>query len=81
MTDSATIHIPLGDIVDLDAERKRLAAELESVESEIRRAESKLSNEAFVSRAPEKVVSAEREKLEKYKEKKESLLAAAARLG
>ncbi len=81
VTDSATIHIPLGDIIDLEAEKKRLSAEIEAVEAEISRAEGKLSNEAFVSRAPEKVVNAEREKLDKYREKKQSLLAAVARLG
>ena len=80
VTDSATIHIPLGDMIDFEAEKARLKAEIESVNGEIARAEGKLANESFVSRAPEKVVNAEKEKLEKHKEKKESLIAALSRL-
>ena len=80
VTDSATIHIPLADMIDFEAEKKRLGAELENVEKEISRAEGKLANESFVSRAPEKVVAAEREKLEKQKEKKAGILAALEKL-
>ena len=81
ITDSATVHIPLADMIDFEAEKKRLAAELENVEGEIKRSEGKLSNEGFVSRAPAAVVEGERAKLDKYKEKKESILAAIAKLG
>ena len=81
ITDAATIHIPLADMVDFEAERKRLEGELTNVEAEIKRAEGKLSNESFVSRAPAAVVDGERAKLEKYKEKKESIIAAIAKLG
>ena len=81
ITDSATIHIPLADMVDFEAERKRLEGELAAVESEIKRAEGKLSNESFVSRAPAAVVDGERAKLEKYKEKLEGIKAAIAKLG
>lgn len=42
ITDSATIHIPLGDLVDFEAERARLKKELDTMESEIKRAEGKL---------------------------------------
>jgi len=81
ITDSATIHIPLADMVDFEAERKRLDGELKTVESEIKRAEGKLANEGFIARAPQAVVDGEKAKLEKYKEKKESILAAIAKLG
>ncbi len=81
ITDSATIHIPLADMVDFEAERKRLQSELKAVEGEIARAEGKLANEGFVSRAPAAVVDGEKAKLEKYKEKKESILTAIAKLG
>jgi len=80
ITDAATIHIPLADMVDFEAERKRLEGELKTMEGEIKRAEGKLSNEGFVSRAPAAVVAAEREKLEKYKEKLESIKVALAKL-
>ncbi len=81
VTDAATVHIPLADIIDFEAERKRLASDLEKVDGEIARAEGKLANESFVSRAPEKVVNAEREKLAKNREKREGILSAIAKLG
>ena len=81
ITDSATIHIPLGDLVDFEAERARLKKELDAMGSEIKRAEGKLSNEGFVSRAPAAVVEAEKAKLEKYKEKRDSIKEAIAKLG
>ncbi len=81
ITDAATVHIPLGDLVDFEAERKRLENELKTVENEIKRAEGKLNNEGFTSRAPASVVEAERAKLEKYKEKREGVIAAIAKLG
>ena len=68
-------------MVDFEAERKRLEAELKTTESEIARAEGKLANEGFISRAAAAVVDGERAKLEKYKEQKESLIAAIAKLG
>ena len=81
ITDAAVIYIPLADMVDFEAERKRLEGELKTVEAEIKRAEGKLSNEGFISRAPAAVVDGERAKLEKYKEKLESVKAALAKLG
>ena len=76
ITDSATIYIPMADMVDFEAERERLSGELKKVEGEIARCEGKLSNENFTSRAPEAVVAAERDKLEKYKAKKAGILEA-----
>ncbi len=69
VTDGATLFIPLADMVDFEAERRRLTAEIEATEKEIARAEGKLANENFTAKAPAAVVDAERAKLEKYKEK------------
>lgn len=63
VTDKAHIFIPLADMIDLDKERQRLEKERTSAEAEIERIKNKLSNENFVSRAPEAVVNAERVKL------------------
>ena len=81
ITDSAAIYIPMADMVDFEAERARLTADLKKLEGEIKRCEGKLSNESFVAKAPEAVVAQEKEKLEKYKAQKagvEEALAAIA---
>lgn len=62
------IYIPLENLIDYDKERNRLKDEIKKLESEINRAEGKLNNQGFVSKAPEAVVNEEREKLEKYKD-------------
>lgn len=80
VTDSATVYIPLADIVDFAAERARLEAELANVEKEIARVEGKLANESFTSRAPAAVVDGERAKLAKYIEKREGVEKALAEL-
>ena len=68
ITDSAAAYIPLADMIDREKELARLTAEKEKVTGEIARLEKKLSNEAFVSKAPAAVVDAERGKLGKYRE-------------
>ena len=80
VTDACEIFLPLADIVDTDAERERLTKELQTAENEIKRAEGKLNNAEFVSKAPEKVVNAEKEKLEKFKALAEKLRASIASL-
>jgi len=67
MFDGGEIYIPLEDLIDINKELERLGKEKANLESEIKRLEGKLSNENFTSKAPEKIVNAEREKLEKYK--------------
>lgn len=80
ITDSATLYLPLSDLVDAEKERARLSAELEKLNSEIKRVESKLSNESFVSKAPAAVVNAEKDKLAKYLEKLDGVKAALEKL-
>ncbi|MBO4265219.1 MAG: valine--tRNA ligase, partial [Clostridia bacterium] len=65
--DGAVVFIDLADIIDFEAEKIRLEGEKAKALAEIERVNSKLSNESFVAKAPEKVVAVEREKLEKYK--------------
>jgi len=80
ITDAAAIYIPLADMIDFAAELTRLEGELKQVEGEITRAQSKLANESFVARAPKNVVDAEKEKLDKYLEKKAGVEAALAQV-
>ncbi len=68
VTHNATAYLPLSELVDLAAERERIAKELEKARNGLRIVEQKLSNEKFVSRAPEAVVNVEREKAAKFRE-------------
>ena len=77
VTEIAEIYVPLGELVDIEKEKVRLAAEIERIGGEIERAKGKLANQNFVSKAPKKLVDEEKEKLEKYlcmKEKFEAQL-------
>ncbi len=62
----AAVYLPLEDLVDFEQEKERLAKEEEKLTKEIARAKGMLSNEKFLSKAPEKKVQEEKEKLEKY---------------
>ena len=57
------IFIPLTGIIDLSAEKARLAKELKRIEIEINKCQGKLSSETFVANAPEMVVAQERQRL------------------
>ena len=81
ITDSATVYIPLADMIDFEAERKRLTEELKKNDGEIKRLEGKLSNEGFVAKAPAAVVEGEKAKLAKYQEIRKGLEEALAKLG
>ena len=80
ITPSATIYIPMSDMVDTEKERARLMAELAKTEEEILRLVKKLANEGFVAKAPAAVVEGERAKLEKYKSTKAGIEEAIAAL-
>ena len=80
ITDSATVFLPLSDIIDTEKEKERLNAEEKKLLGEIDRIEKKLSNEGFVAKAPAAVVDGERAKLEKYRENLDGVRAALAKL-
>ncbi len=63
-----SVYMSLDELMDYDKERARLKDEIKKLESEIKRAEGKLSNKGVVDKAPEAVVNKEREKLEGYKD-------------
>ena len=67
-TADAKLYIPMGQLVDVAKELERIHKELESARKFLASLEAKLSNEKFVSRAPEAVVAAEREKATKTKD-------------
>ncbi len=78
ITADAKIFIPMGDLVDFEAERARLNKELAAAEKNLENILSMLANEGFVSKAPAAVVEVQKENGEKLKDKiemlKESLL-------
>ena len=65
VTNDAKLYIPLEELIDFEKEMARLEKEKANCLKQIAMFEGKLSNEAFVSRAPEKVVAEQREKLER----------------
>lgn len=68
VVDGAEVFIPLDDIMDYAAELDRLTKEKKRLEGEVKRVSGKLSNEEFLSKAPEKVVAEERSKKDMYEE-------------
>ncbi len=73
VSDSVEVYIPLGELVDTEKEIARLTKELENTEKEILRAEGMLGNQKFVANAPKALVEKERDKLEKYRQKRDKL--------
>ena len=67
-TADAKLYIPMGQLVDVAKELERISKELEKARKNLASLEGKLNNANFVSRAPEAVVNAEREKAAKAKE-------------
>ena len=62
----AEILMPLKGLIKLEDELARLEGEQAKLEKEVARIDGKLSNEKFVSRAPEQVVAEERNKRQGY---------------
>ena len=67
-TADAKLYIPMGQLVDVAKELERIAKELADARKFLASVEGKLSNEKFVSRAPEAVVEAERQKAQKTRD-------------
>ena len=81
VTDCARIFIPMGDLIDTEKELERLNKEKAACEKDIQFLNGKLSNEKFVSKAPEAVVAQEKEKLEKANERLVKILQSIQDLG
>ena len=62
----ASVYVPLEELIDFEQEIERLTKEEEKLTKEINRAKGMLSNEKFVSKAPQAKVDEEKAKLEKY---------------
>ena len=81
ITDNARMFMPMAELVDLEKERARMEKELANAKKQLDGQTAKLANENFVSRAPEKVVNAEREKKAKLEALIENLEESLKNLG
>ena len=81
VTDNARMFMPMAELVDLEKEKARIEKELANAEKQLAAQEGKLANQNFVTRAPEAVVNAEREKKAKLEALIENLKLSLANLG
>ncbi len=80
--DSATeAYVPLGNLIDLGLEKKRLGDEMAKLDKQIVGIEGKLANEKFVTRAKPEVVQRERDRLAEFQARRQSLAENLASLG
>ena len=77
----ATFCMPLGKLIDFEAERARLTKEMGKIDLDIEKVEKKLNNPKFVANAKPDIVEAERERLNELNAAKEKLVIAIKRLG
>ena len=71
--DGSKIYIPFEEMIDIEKEKNRLAEEIKKCQFEYERASNMLSNEKFVSKAPQNKIEEEKQKLVKYKSMIEEL--------
>ena len=64
----ATLYMPFSDLVDISAEIERLEKEKAKLEGELKRSKAMLSNEKFLSKAPEAKINEEKDKQQKYEQ-------------
>ena len=76
-----SIYLPMTGLVDMEAEKKRLQKEVESVDQQIARIDGLLGNDGFLAKAPAQVVSREKAKLEELQGRRQQLQANLADLG
>ena len=81
VTSKAVIYMPFAELVDIEKEIERLNKEAERLNKELARVNGRLSNERFLSKAPESKVAEEKAKLEKYTNMMEQVKERLAQLG
>ena len=74
LTSQAELYVPLEGVIDIDKEIARLEKDLKAASKELDRAEGKLNNQNFLSRAPQEVIEKEKGKAEEAKTRKEGIL-------
>ena len=77
---NANIYIPFAELVDIKQEIERLEKESKRLDGELARVNGMLSNERFLSKAPESKIAEEKEKLSKYTQMKQQVVERLAQL-
>ena len=77
---NANLYIPFAELVDIKQEIERLEKESKRLDGELARVNGMLSNEKFMSKAPEAKIAEEREKLTKYTQMKQQIVERLAQL-
>jgi valyl-tRNA synthetase len=72
--------MPLEGVIDLGAERARLAKETAKLEGELKKLDAKLANEGFLAKADEEVIEEHRDRREETAARIDKLNSALARL-
>ena len=73
--------LPVGDVIDLNAESARLAKEIKKLADEIAKIDVKLGNANFMARAPEDVVEEQRDRRRQAEQTRQRLVVALQSLG
>jgi valyl-tRNA synthetase len=81
VTDLGTIHMPLEGVIDLEAEKVRIATEITKVEAELIKVNAKLADQTFVDKVPAAVLEDHQQRQAKWSEKLESLKTTLKTLG
>ena len=81
VTENATIYIPMAELVDFEAEKKRLNKELEEVNKKLAQINGKLSNQGFLAKAPAAVIEEQKTNGAKLTEKAKLLMQSIEKLG
>jgi valyl-tRNA synthetase len=81
LTSLGTVMLELSGTVDVAAEKIRLAKELAKLEQAVAAGEAKLTNEAFVSKAPPKILEGARKQLDEAKAKRDEIARMLTTLG
>ncbi len=67
------VYVPVGDLIDLNAEKEHLRVEITKTDEQIQKVETKLANQEFTGRAPVDIVQRERNRLEEFKTRRSTL--------
>jgi valyl-tRNA synthetase len=75
------VLIPLEGLIDVGAEKSRLAKEITRIEGEVRKCEAKLGNANFVANAPAEVVAQERQRIADWTHQAQAMREQVLKLG